>query len=87
MLPSHPKLKVWLVTQENLSSVSVHDVVLPLPGDGVRYPENHDLIAIYEEELAKDGLTLDSFRERVHKQYALSGDYRRILGMVSRGLL
>ncbi len=80
--PSRPRNKEQIerVTEENLSEVSIFDVVLPLPGEDVEYPDN-DTKAMYESELAKDGLHLRSFTD-AHRQYALSGDYRKIIGKV-----
>ena len=67
-----------LVTEENLAKVSIFDVVMPLPGHSISYPEN-ETKSFYETELRTDGLDFGSFRNTV-KAYSLGGDYRRIVG-------
>ena len=56
------KLKV--VTEENRSDYSVHDVVLPLPGFDVQYPHN-EVEGWYTDLLEQDGLQIDSFKNKI----------------------
>ena len=62
---------------EDVSKVDIHDVILPIPGTKVRFPDN-EIKSWYEEFLAEDGLTLESFDSSV-KDYKLPGDYRRLI--------
>jgi len=55
---------VTVLTAENIDKYSVHDLILPLPGFNVKYPENESL-EWFKEMLAKDGLTLDSLKQNV----------------------
>ncbi|XP_076336847.1 pseudouridine synthase 7 [Tachypleus tridentatus] len=67
-----------VVTEADLSrGVSIYDIVLPLPGYNVVYPQN-EVIEWYKELLEKDNLTLTSFQSRV-KSYSLGGSYRHLL--------
>ena len=52
------------VTEENLESYSIHDLVLPLPGHSILYPDN-EVKTWYTEVLATDGLTLESFTHKI----------------------
>ena len=62
---------------EDVSKVDIHDVILPIPGTKVKFPDN-EIKSWYEEFLAEDGLTLESFDSSV-KDYKLPGDYRRLI--------
>ena len=66
---------VELVT--DVSKVDIHDVLLPIPGTKVRFPDN-EIKSWYEDFLAEEGLTLESFDSSV-KDYNLPGDYRRVI--------
>lgn len=67
--------KVKVITE--VEGLSIFDVLLPLPGHKVKYPDNFQLGWI-EEILKEDGLTLDSFANSV-KDYNVPGDYRQIV--------
>ncbi|KAJ2129569.1 multisubstrate pseudouridine synthase 7, partial [Coemansia sp. RSA 788] len=67
-----------LVTEENASDYSIYDVVLPLPGWDVRYPE-HQVKNVYEELMAKDGLSPSGLAKHPLKEYRLAGAYRHFL--------
>ncbi|VDP70852.1 unnamed protein product [Echinostoma caproni] len=73
--PSLPCPKV--ATATDCSSIPITDVVLPLPGFAVRYPENESG-QWYHELLKEDGLTVDSLRHQV-KDFALPGSYRALV--------
>lgn len=67
---------VTVLTEEHIKSgqYTIHDVVLPLPGYDVVYPEN-DMKDHYRQIMANDGLDISNMRRKV-KDYALSGAYR-----------
>jgi tRNA pseudouridine13 synthase len=56
---------------------TIDDVVLPVPGTDVIYPQN-DVSAEYDRHLATHGLVRGSFAHRV-RHFRLRGDYRRLL--------
>ncbi|XP_077120873.1 pseudouridylate synthase 7 homolog isoform X4 [Ranitomeya variabilis] len=66
-----------VIDESNIHNYTIHDVVMPLPGFDVIYPE-HKLAAAYEEMLAADKLDIKNMRHRV-KDYSLAGAYRKIL--------
>eukprot|EP01135_Chromosphaera_perkinsii_P002574 Nk52_evm90s224 gene=Nk52_evmTU90s224 len=66
------KIRVVEVTEENISKVTIHDVVLPLPGFAILYPPN--LKEEYMAMLEKDGISPKNM-----EHYALSGSYRPIV--------
>jgi len=70
-----------LVTESNIKDFGLKDVVLPLPGCKIIYPEN-EVKTWYEKMLQEDGLDLNSL-ERRQKDYNMPGDYRHILGCVT----
>lgn len=53
-----------VVTEDNIDSYTIQDVVLPLPGYHVVLP-NYELRNDYETLLQKDELTLESFKHKV----------------------
>jgi tRNA pseudouridine13 synthase len=55
---------------------TIHDVVLPMPGTAVIYPEN--LREFYLERFQLDGVAESMFRNSV-RDYSLRGDYRKIV--------
>ena len=67
---------VTVVTEEHLKSgqFTIHDVVLPLPGYDVVYPDNQ-LKDHYRQVMANDGLDIDNMKRKV-RDYSLSGAYR-----------
>lgn len=67
---------VTVLTEEHLTSeqYTIHDVVLPLPGYDVVYPDNH-MKDHYKKIMADDGLDISNMRHKV-KDYSLSGAYR-----------
>ncbi|CAH3151205.1 unnamed protein product [Porites lobata] len=70
---------VTVLTEEHLTSgqYTIHDVVLPLPGYDVVYPDNH-MKDHYKKIMADDGLDISNMRHKV-KDYSLSGAYRKLI--------
>jgi tRNA pseudouridine13 synthase len=64
-----PAVKV--LTADDVSKYTIHDIVLPIPGFNVKYPEN-ECLEWFKEMFAKDGLTLESLKqsEKYKKQNA-----------------
>merc|ERR1719318_131679 len=56
---------------------TIHDILIPIPGCKVKFPQN-EMKTWFEELLAKDQLTMESFVSSV-KTYNLPGDYRNML--------
>jgi tRNA pseudouridine13 synthase len=71
-----PKPAPVEVTEDNLSKFKLTDIVLPLPGYDVRYPQN-DVKSWYDEFLKKDGMENFNFKSKV-RDYSLPGGYRKI---------
>ncbi|XP_030828724.1 pseudouridylate synthase 7 homolog [Strongylocentrotus purpuratus] len=67
--------RVEYVTEVNQNEFSIYDVVLPLPGHGVKYP-THKAGEWYTEELAKDDLTVEMLKN-TNRDLSLSGAYRK----------
>ena len=67
---------VKLLSTEDLNSYTIHDVIMPLPGYDVTYPQ-HAARAWYEELLSRDGIDINNMRHKV-KDYSLSGAYRYV---------
>ena len=63
-----------LTEADDLSQFSVFDVVLPLPGYAVQYPQN-SIADTYKDMLAVDEVSMDVKRPA----FDLPGRYRRIL--------
>jgi len=53
-----------VLTEDNVGEFQITDLVLPLPGYDVRYPDNESA-AWYRELLAADGFEDFTFRNRV----------------------
>jgi tRNA pseudouridine13 synthase len=54
---------VKALTSDECSNYTIYDVVLPLPGYDIEYPEN--LKDFYKETLEKYGLTLEMTKQTV----------------------
>ena len=70
------RCQVKQITQEDVDSKAYHitDIVMPLPGYDMTYP-NNSLKDLYQEVLAADGFSLDDMKHKI-KDYSLSGAYR-----------
>ncbi|PRP76285.1 tRNA pseudouridine synthase D [Planoprotostelium fungivorum] len=71
--------KVHIVTQEDIDkdTYTMYDLVLPLPGTDVVYPEG-EMKDSYREFMSKDGLDPLNMKRSV-SVFSLSGGYRRVL--------
>lgn len=67
-----------VVTEENINQFSIYDVVLPLPGYDIMYPENV-LKQRYDELLAADGVDFQSLHRATNSEYHLPGSFRHLL--------
>ncbi|KAK1936730.1 Multisubstrate pseudouridine synthase 7 [Phytophthora citrophthora] len=69
---------VTVVTAENLTQYNIYDVVLPLPGYSITYPENA-LKQRYEEIMKADGVDFQALERATNSEYHLPGSYRHVL--------
>ncbi|XP_046392653.1 pseudouridylate synthase 7 homolog [Ischnura elegans] len=69
--------KVRALTEKDLETAKIEDVVLPLPGYDITYP-NNVVAKWYEELLAVDGLSSETMKQNVRK-YSLRGTYRKLV--------
>ncbi|CAI9733696.1 pseudouridylate synthase 7 homolog [Octopus vulgaris] len=65
------------ITADNISKYTIHDIVMPLPGFSILYPDN-EAKNWYKEILSKDGLDVDNLRHS-NKDYSLPGTYRKMV--------
>ncbi|RHZ79852.1 hypothetical protein Glove_140g75 [Diversispora epigaea] len=72
------ELKVKILIEEDLPNYTIHDVVLPLPGHSVLYP-NNDISQKYKELMWIDRLDPRAMKRDI-KDFSLPGDYRKIMG-------
>ena len=65
--------KVKVVNSANISAISIYQVVLPLPGHNIRYPEN-EIGDFYRDLLLQDNIT---FEKSAQAEATAKGSYRR----------
>ncbi|OAF67529.1 hypothetical protein A3Q56_04723 [Intoshia linei] len=65
------------VTKENMEKYTLFDLVLPLVGWDIKFPENESKMDIINI-LKKDLITLNNFKSDM-VEYALNGNYRKVL--------
>ncbi|MBW0499794.1 hypothetical protein O181_039509 [Austropuccinia psidii MF-1] len=73
---SAPLVKV-LKTDKDCEAYTIHDVVLPLPGYNIIYPEN-ELKGRFLKIMRQDGLDPDNLYRR-QAEYSMPGTYRKIM--------
>ncbi|KAK3103872.1 hypothetical protein FSP39_022552 [Pinctada imbricata] len=73
------RLVPTVVDAHNIKDYTITDVVLPLPGFDVMYPQN-EVESWYGEMMAEDGLQMENLKHS-NRQYALPGAYRRMIIM------
>ncbi|XP_067292574.1 pseudouridylate synthase 7 homolog isoform X1 [Pseudorasbora parva] len=66
-----------VLSADEAEKLSIHDVVMPLPGFDVIYP-THSVGAGYRAMLSADDLDIDNMRHKV-RDYSLAGAYRKLL--------
>ena len=66
------------VVDNEIDTLSIFDVVLPLPGHDVIYPPN--MKEFYTQILARDGFDSNSFAHK-SKEFSLSGSYRHVIAL------
>eukprot|EP01041_Mallomonas_annulata_P004786 gene4786-9540_t len=71
---------IHIITQEEAENgiYSIKDVILPIVGSQIILPDNA-IGELYTSLLAKDGMTLDYFKDRSLGEYRMTGAYRRLL--------
>lgn len=70
---------VTTLTAENMAQYAIDDVVLPVPGHAVIYPDNA-VGAAYRKMLATDGIDMSGhFEPDGSQQFALDGYYRHVV--------
>lgn len=69
------KISVRVLTEEDVKTTSIYDVVYPLPGHDVEYPKN-EIADWYEEMLKKDDISHDALKSN-NKLFSLYGTYRK----------
>lgn len=91
----HVAQPVNVLSQEDISNYSIYDVILPLPGFDIKYPEN-EVKDWYKEALQEYGLELEMHKQKVKqvqcivlqlcflkenfcRTYNLSGKYRKLV--------
>ncbi|CAG8543921.1 17403_t:CDS:10, partial [Dentiscutata heterogama] len=72
------EIKVKILKEEDVPNYTIYDVVLPLPGHLVVYP-NNNIFEKYKELMWKDHLDPREMKRSI-KDFSLSGTYRRIMG-------
>ena len=64
-------------TVEDQANYTIQDVLIPIPGTKVKFPDN-EVKTWFNEFLAEDDMSLESFDSSV-KDYRLPGDYRAMV--------
>ncbi|DBA03675.1 TPA: hypothetical protein N0F65_004092 [Lagenidium giganteum] len=80
-----PLPSVIVLTRENVDQYTIDDVVLPLPGFGIKYPTN-EIGTKYQKLLATDGVDFASWANSSPpaNPYDLVGSYRHVVNKPTR---
>uniref|UniRef100_T1HC43 TRUD domain-containing protein n=1 Tax=Rhodnius prolixus TaxID=13249 RepID=T1HC43_RHOPR len=74
------KQKIKKITAQIVTQIKFEELVFPLPGHDVEYPDNITA-EWYSEFLAEDGITFENFKS-ANMTFSLFGSYRKILAKV-----
>ena len=77
MVGDQPSKEEFIEHVENPEEYEIHEVLVPIPGCKVKFPDN-EVRNWFEELLMEENLSIDSFSNTV-KDYNLPGDYRNML--------
>ncbi|CDK25679.1 unnamed protein product [Kuraishia capsulata CBS 1993] len=58
---------------------TIYDVVLPTPGFDIKYPETPEMMQVYKDVMAADGLDPENMTSRI-REFSLAGSYRKVMG-------
>ena len=70
---------VTVITEDNINDFTIFDVVMPLVGKSIRFPENEELKRLYDEYLEKDEITMKMFEAESMESGWAHGAYRHIV--------
>jgi len=73
----HNKEKPDIITSNNIDKYTIYDVVLPMPGHDIIYPDN-EIKEYYEDLLKKDGINPKDMKT-INREYFLPGSYRKLI--------
>jgi len=65
------------INNKNINKYTIYDVVLPMPGHDILYPDN-EIKDYYEELLKKDGID-PKYMKTINREYFLPGSYRKLI--------
>ena len=68
-----------LESEDEVGQYTIHDVVMPLPGNEIQLSEQGWMAQVYGHMLAEDALTPADVGESKTPEFALKGDYRKVL--------
>nr|CCA17507.1 tRNA pseudouridine synthase D (TruD) putative [Albugo laibachii Nc14] len=67
-----------VITEENQNQYRIQDVVLPLPGYDIKYPQN-PLLSFYEILMASENVDFQKLTQTMGGEYHLPGSYRHLI--------
>lgn len=67
-----------VVTEENQKRYRIQDVVLPLPGYDIKYPQN-SLIGFYNDLMSSEDVNFQKLTHAMGSEYHLPGSYRHLI--------
>mmetsp|Transcript_18868 Transcript_18868/g.27822 ORF Transcript_18868/g.27822 Transcript_18868/m.27822 type:complete len:202 (+) Transcript_18868:398-1003(+) len=75
------KKKIRVLTEDDIlaKKFNIFDLVLPLPGYSVVFPQNLCGKKFYEELLKEQDLDLNAFRSKASRYFNLKGTYRSVV--------
>ena len=82
-----PRARALTAAEASSSTYSIFDIVLPLPGFDVLYPRENGTEEFYKtfmDDVARGGGLDPHDMRRKHKDFSLSGSYRKILGRIDK---